>query len=46
MSDLWKDSALGTVAVEEAGASASGVSYSRGGKGTDHIFVPLPSWGR
>lgn len=43
MPDLWKEMMLGTVAGEEA----KGISICcelLGGKGTDRIFVSLPSW--
>lgn len=46
MPDLWKETALGTVAVEEAGASASGVSYAEGRKPTTFLYHRQAGEGR
>lgn len=46
MPDLWKETALGTVAVEEAGAPASGVSYAEGREPTAFLYHRQAGEGR
>lgn len=46
MPNLWKEMTLGTVAVEKAGASASGVSYAERREPTAFLYHRQAGEGR